>query len=87
MDYFYQPYRVDLFKEQETFMSFKEKSTNWTTIADGIIGKNLKIKKSFSKALKRLSSYENQKAWEFTRNYDFETTIKAIKSNSLYKRK
>ena len=39
MDYFYKPYRTDLFKEEETFMSFNNKNPQWTSIADGIIGK------------------------------------------------
>jgi uncharacterized NAD(P)/FAD-binding protein YdhS len=62
MDYFYKPYRKDLFKELDDHMKFETKNPQWSSLADGIIGKNKKVNDTFNKALKQYQSYSKTKS-------------------------
>ena len=86
MDYFYKPYRKDMFKEQEEHMKFENKNPQWSSIADGIIGKNKKVNQSFKNAIQKYVSSSKNISSEREIS-GLESTIKNIRQSSKFKQR
>lgn len=85
MDYFYKPYRIDLFKQEENYMKFEQKQNpQWASIADGIIGNDNKTKESFSNALSKYKSYRENTSQEIKKVSEFENTLNIIKFSTNF---